>query len=318
MEIEMPEKTTRRWHAALFVAAVAALFIGGCAVAPRTLTLRGDAMPLMENTILKTATGETVSQRQLIDGIAGTRVVYVGESHTNAAHHAIQLKVIRELHRITPDLSIGMEMFDTTYQPVLDRWTAGELDETEFLRRTHWYANWRFPFDLYRDILQYAKENGIRVIALNLPFHIPAKIRVGGIASLSEHDAMHLPAAIDTTNADHRKYLEEIYKLHAFRGRDNFEFFYEAQCAWEDAMAARVAEYLGSGKIVVLAGNGHIVRKFGIPDRAFARTRAPFATIYLAAVGGEAERAFADYIWVTPARRMPGMPMMHKGLKKPK
>ncbi|BBO75030.1 hypothetical protein DSCW_24470 [Desulfosarcina widdelii] len=318
MKIEMPEKTTPLRHVVLFVAALAALFIGGCAVAPKTLTIKGNPTPMMENAILKTATGATISRRQLIDELAGFRVVYVGESHTNVSHHTIQLEVIRELRKKTPDLSIGMEMFDTTYQPVLDRWTAGELDEDEFLRQTHWYANWRFPFDLYRDILQYAKENQIRVIALNLPFHIPAKIRVGGIASLGEQDAKYLPASIDTTNTEHRTYLEKIYKLHAFRGRDNFEFFYEAQCAWEDAMAAKVDEYLGAGKIVVLAGNGHIIRKFGIPDRAFARTRAPFATIYLAAVGSEAEPSWADYIWVTPDQPMPRMPMMPKGMKKPK
>jgi len=318
MKIEMPEKTPPRQLVVLFVAAVAALFIGGCAVAPKTLTIKGDSTPMMENTILETATGETILRRQLIDKLAGVRVIYVGESHTNVSHHAIQLEVIRELHQNTPDLSIGMEMFDDTYQPVLDRWTAGELDEDEFLRQTHWYANWRFPFDLYRDILQYAKENWIRVIALNLPFHIPAKIRVGGIASLGEQGSRHLPAFIDTTNTEHRDYLEKIYKLHAFRGRDNFEFFYEAQCAWEDAMAAKMAEYLGTGKMVVLAGNGHIIRKFGIPNRAFARTRAPFATIYLAAVGREAERSWADYIWVTPDQPMPRMPMMPKGMKKPK
>jgi uncharacterized iron-regulated protein len=315
MKIEMPEKTTRRRHAVLFVAAVATLFIGGCAVAPQTLTIKGDPTPMMENAILKTATGATIPRRQLIDELAGFRVVYVGESHTHPSHHAIQLDVIRELHQNTPDLSIGMEMFDDTYQPVLDRWTAGQLDEAEFLRQTHWYANWRYRFDLYRDILEYAKENQIRVIALNLPFHIPAKIRVGGIASLSEQDAMHLPASIDTTNTDHRNYLEKIYNLHSFRGRDNFEFFYEAQCAWGDAMAANVAEHLGAGKMVVLAGNGHIIRKFGIPNRAFSRTRAPFATIYLAAVGGEAERSWADYIWATPA---PPMPRMPKGMKTPK
>ena len=43
----------------------------------------------------------------------------------------------------------------------------------------------------------------------------------------------------------------------------------------------------------------------GIPNRAFARTHAPFKTIYLAPVGGEAELSWADYLWVTPEMRMP-------------
>ena len=276
---------------------------------PKTLTIKAYPHPMMENSIVAVNPPAEISRSQLIDALDAVQVVYVGESHTNPNHHAIQLAVIQALARNTPDLSIGMEMFDHTYQPVLDRWIAGELDEAAFLQQTHWYANWRFDFGLYRDILEYAKENKIRVVALNVPFHIPAKIRVGGIASLSADDAKHLPATIDTSDADHRAYLEEIYKMHAFGGKGNFDFFYEAQCTWEDAMAAKVAENLGTGKMVVLAGNGHIIRKFGIPNRAFRRTQAPFKTVYLASVGGEAELSWADYLWVTPVKRMARMPM---------
>ena len=36
---------------------------------------------------------------------------------------------------------------------------------------------------------------------------------------------------------------------------------------------------VGEGSMVVLVGNGHIKEKFGVPDRAFALTQAPFRTI---------------------------------------
>ena len=82
-------------------------------------------------------------------------------------------------------------------------------------------------------------------------------------------------------------------------GLDNFEYFYMAQCVWEDAMAQAIAENLNADVMVVIAGNGHIQYKYGIPDRAFRRTDAPFLTIYPASVGGEVELGIADYIWVT-------------------
>jgi uncharacterized iron-regulated protein len=278
------------------------LTTAGCAVTPLTLSIKGHPTRLTENTILKTDTATVVSQEQLISGLAASRVVYVGEIHTNPYHHAIQLKIIRALAQTTPHLMIGMEMFDHTYQPVLDQWSAGKMDEATFLRRTHWYVNWRFDFSLYRDILEYAKKKRLRIIALNIPFHIPPKIRIGGIDSLTPDDRCHLPDTIDTTNAAHRAYLKKIFRMHAFafHGRGNFEYFYEAQCAWEDSMAKAIADHLGSGKMVVLTGNGHIIRKFGIPDRAFARTHAPFKTIYLAPVDSEADLDWADYIWATP------------------
>ncbi len=293
------------------------LCTSGCAVTPKTLSIKDRPTRLMENTIFETGTATVVSREQLIAELVEARVVYVGESHTNPHHHAIQLAAVKALAQATPDLAIGMEMFDYTYQRVLDRWIAGELDETAFIEKTHWYANWGFDFGLYRDILEFAKENGLRVVALNVPFHLPGKISVGGIASLSEDDRRHLPETIDTTDADHRTYVAEIFNMHALPGREKFAYFYEAQCTWEDAMAENVAENLGSGKMVVLAGNGHIKRKFGIPNRAFARTHAPFKTIYLAPVGGEAELSWADYLWVTPDQRPTGMSMKPNGVKKP-
>ena len=286
-------------------AAVTMLYLNGCAVTPKTLAIKESPTRLTEGTILRTDPPVVVSRKQLFDELAQARIVYVGESHTNPAHHAVQLEVIEAMAQTTPDLVIGMEMFDHTYQPVLDQWSAGEMDEQTFLERTHWYANWRYDFDLYRDILEYAKENGLRIIALNLPFHIPAKIGTGGIASLGEADRGHLPGTIDTGNVEHRAYVEGIFKMHTLRGRENVDYFYEAQCAWEEAMAAAVAANLGSGKMVVLVGNGHIIRKFGIPNRAHARNPVPFKTIYLAPVGDDAELSWADYLWATPAQPSP-------------
>jgi uncharacterized iron-regulated protein len=301
----------------MVASALMMLYTGGCAVAPQSLSIKDSPTRLTENTIMKTATGSVVSREQLLADLTGARVVYVGESHTNPSHHAIQLDIIQALAQTEPHLVIGMEMFDHTYQAVLDRWTAGELDETDFIEKTHWYANWRFDFGLYRDILEYAKEKGLRIVALNVPFHIPARISVGGLGNLSDDDRRHLPRTIDTTDADHRTYVEEIFNMHAIRGREKFIYFYEAQCTWEDAMAEAVATNLGAGKMVVLAGNGHIIRKFGIPNRAFSRTHAPFKTIYPAPVGIEAEPSWADYLWATPGQRMRHSRIMGDATKMP-
>jgi uncharacterized iron-regulated protein len=195
-----------------------------------------------------------------------------------------------------------MEMFDMTYQAVLDSWSSGQLDERRFLELTHWYANWKFDFALYRPILSSIKDHRLTLIGLNLPFKIPPKISTGGIASLQPEDARYLPEQIDLTNSAHREYVQKIYqdRHHRIKGRENFEYFYEAQCAWEDTMAASIAQSLDTRKMVVIVGNGHIIRKFGVPDRALARTGASFRTVYLAPATQEVSLDTADYIWVTP------------------
>ena len=90
-----------------------------------------------------------------MDDLAGVRVVYVGESHTNTHHHLIQKRLIETLHQQHPNLTVGMEMFDHRYDPVLTRWSAGELNREEFIEKTHWYvrkSGWGYNFDLYAPI----------------------------------------------------------------------------------------------------------------------------------------------------------------------
>ncbi len=281
----------------------------GCMMPQKALTIKENEMQLTEDAIYRSDTASVVPREEMFHDLAQFRIIYVGEQHTNPSHHANQLAVIKAIFENDPKLTIGMEMFDHTYQQVLDQWIAGGLDETAFLEKSHWYANWRFDFDLYRGILEYAKENRIRIVALNLPFHIPGKISTGGIASLQKEDRRHLPKTVNLDDAEHRAYVEKIFSMHALPGRENFEHFYEAQCVWEDAMAEAVAENLSAGKMVVIIGNGHIIRKFGVPNRVFSRNHLPFRTIYMEPVGNEIDADDGDYIWVTPKTPMPRMPM---------
>ena len=251
-------------------------------------------------TIVSASSGGPISFEALVDDLASARVVYIGEIHSDAAHHRIQLRIIQALKDRAPDMAVGMEMFAIPYHPILEQWSAGELDQQGFLEKTHWYANWRYRYDLYKDILDYIAKAHIPLVGLNIPFHIPAKVRVGGLANLLESEKQFLPADIDTRNPEHRAYLKPIFKRHHFSDRMNFEYFYEAQCLWEDTMAESIARHIGGRFMVVLAGNGHIIYGFGIPDRAYSRTGASYRTIYLAPVQSEFELEYADYVWITP------------------
>jgi uncharacterized iron-regulated protein len=256
------------------------------------------AVEAAPGTIIDTRSGASVAVEEMLREAGTARVVYVGEQHTSAAHHEAQLRVIRALHAAGAQLAIGMEMFDRSYQPVLDLWSQGALDEEEFLRRTHWYANWRFDYALYRDILAFARSEGIPLVALNLPFNIPPKIRVGGIETLSAYEKAFLPLDIDTGVAPHREFAEKIFAQHGFKNT-RFEDFYMAQCVWDEAMADAAAASMPTGLMVILAGNGHIQYKYGIPERLHRRTGLSYRTIYPVSAGAPIDLAIADYIWVT-------------------
>ncbi|UCD78985.1 MAG: ChaN family lipoprotein [Desulfobacterales bacterium] len=272
---------------------------------PKKLTVEDLAASFEEETIISAKLGKPVTFDELISDLNSCRITYVGEKHTDIDQHRHQLEIIQALFRENPHLAVGMEMFDFTYQDVLDQWSAGQLDQRTFLRKVHWYANWganRGPdFSLYSDILEFIKENHIRLVGLNIPDFIPDRIREGGIENLRDEEKKYLPKEIDTTNSVQREYLREVFNYHHhIKDRVDFEDFYTAQVVWEETMAETIARNLNGNAMVVLAGNGHIQFKYGIPDRAFKRTGVAFRTVYQAPGGTEVKRDIADYIWVTP------------------
>ena len=287
------------WHFLLLIFLL--IIVWGCTVSPPKLNIKGVPDAFDEGTIISTRKAAAVSFEDLVEDLKSRKVIYVGETHTSREDHKIQLKVIQALYKKFPDLAVGMEMFDHSYQDVLDQWSAGKLDQKEFLQKVHWYANWRFDFSLYQDVMVFIKENRLRLVGLNVPNHIPPKIREGGIDSLRDDEKKHLPGQINFSNKAHRDYIQNIFEKHKhhFRGQVEFENFYAAQSVWEDAMAEAVARNLNHGVMVVLAGNGHIQFKYGIPNRAFKRTGAAFTTIYPVSTGTEVDPEIADYIWVT-------------------
>lgn len=278
--------------------AAAGLFLAGCVVMRPMGSGPSAAESAPPTVILSGSTGQPVSFEAMLADLLTAAVVYVGEKHTSAAHHAVQLQLLRVLHLQSPRLAVAMEMFDRSYQSVLDLWSEGRLDEDGFLRRTHWYANWRFDYALYREILDYVRDHRLRLVALNLPFNIPPKIRVGGIEHLSPYEKGFLPVEIDTTFAAHREFAQKIFGMHDFKSGVRFEDFYLAQCVWEDVMAESVSAITGADRVVVLAGNGHIQYRYGIPERAFKRNGLAYRTVYQASPGEDVDPAIADYIFL--------------------
>lgn len=274
------------------------LLMCGCYLHSGKLVLKDSSVRFPQGTIISARTGGPVPYDDFLADLKKASFIYIGEIHTEKSHHDIQLKIIRDLHSHNTGIAVGLEMFDRTYQHLLDEWTEGGLDRKSFIEKTHWYANWRYDFDLYGDILEFLKEKKIRTVGLNIPFHIPPRIATGGVESITGDEKKYLPENIDKSNSSHRKYVEEVFKMHRIKGREIFENFYMAQAVWDETMAETAFLNVKDDVMIVLAGNGHILR-FGIPGRVFARNNLPFRNILLAPAGSTADISYVDYIWVT-------------------
>jgi uncharacterized iron-regulated protein len=242
----------------------------------------------------------------IIPRLAEKRVVYVGETHDQLAHHLTQLEIIRRLHKLHPRLAIGMEQFQQPFQHVLDDYIAGKLSEREMLRKSEYFRRWRIDYRLYAPILRYAREQQLPVVALNLPVELTDKVAHEGMAALSAAEQAQLPTGIDRSNKTYVQRLRKIYDRHPHNGA-SFERFLDVQLLWDEGMAQRAAGWLAAHPdyhMVVLAGSGHLAWGSGIPDRLQRRLPVRSA-IVLNDWNGDLDPGVADFILLTTPRTLP-------------
>lgn len=244
--------------------------------------------------------------RDILPALTDRRVVYVGETHDNYAHHLTQLEIVRAMHAAHPHLAIGMEMFQQPFQPYLDDYVAGRLSEREMLVATEYFRRWRYDYRFYAPILRYARDNGLPVVALNVAGDLVEKVRAHGIDGLDAADRARAPAEIERGNAAYEARLRDIFEQHPHTKGRGFERFLDGQLLWDEGMAERAAHYLEEHPdtaMVVLAGSGHLAYGDGIPHRL--ERRVPVAdAIVLNGWEGEIVPEVADYL-LLPAPQSP-------------
>lgn len=240
--------------------------------------------------------------------------IYVGENHTSYEDHQLQLEVIRALYEHDSRLAIGMEMFNRSTQPVLDRYMAGELDEKSFLKESGYFKTWRYDYRLYRDIINFAKYNHLPIIALNLEKDLVDQVfKEGGPISLDEDDAHLLPVDRKLDEPGYRERIKTAYMMHRGQGqKGNFSSFLQAQALWDETMAETIVKYLQvhpEERMVVIAGRGHVDKMNAIPPRVARRLPVSQAVV-VNSVGMALESESADFVFFSPPAELPPFPLL--------
>jgi len=251
--------------------------------------------------------------KKIVRYISGDRVVYVSEQHDQAAHHTAQLKIIKLLHERGVKLAVGMEMFQRPFQKALDSYMAGTIDERGFLRESEYFKRWGFDYHLYRPIVEYCRDNGIPIVALNIPREISTRIAREGIAGLSKDEKASLPREIDDSNRRYREHLQDIFKQHGQSQVGSFEYFFQAQLSWDETMAETVSNYLAEHpdeSMVVLAGAGHIAYGFGIPSRVARRMPGIEYSIVVNDPGDDMVPEAGDFFLFPPSEQVEKAPKL--------
>lgn len=252
---------------------------------------------------------------QVIDRLAQANVVYLAETHAQVQDHQAQLEIVRSLHRSRRRLVIGMEMFQRPFQWALNDYLAGEITEPELLRRTEYQKRWGYNWELYAPILRFAREHKIPVVALNTPSEVTRQVARSGFDALTLKERQWIPpqSSILAEPEVYRQRIRQIYdEMHQGKGSSaSFDRFFLAQVVWDETMAEQVATVLRQSPralVVVLAGQGHVIYRDGIPNRVLRRVTQFRSTpplqqaivVLNPATDLKAEPATGDYFWYSP------------------
>lgn len=216
---------------------------------------------------LAPGTGRALAWEPLLASLAGSRAVLLGETHDDAADHRWQLHTLAALHGRRPQMAIGFEMFPRRLQPVLDEWVAGQLGETEFLKRVEWEKVWGFDAQMYLPLFHFARMHRLPMLALNVERSLVSRVEQKGWPNVpeAEREGLSQPAG---PSEDYRRELRQVYEHHpGARSEAGFARFAEAQTVWDRAMAEAIAAYLKGHPdhlVVGILGAGHVRHGYGI------------------------------------------------------
>jgi len=143
--------------------------------------------------------------------LADADVVLLGELHGNRAVHALELELARALFRIEKGrLALGAEMFEADDQLVLDEYLEGLIPHRHLVSEAKVWDNHQTD---YRPLVDFAKENGLRFVATNVPRRyasLVAREGLEGLRRLSDEArrwVAPLPIGVDPATPGYREML---------------------------------------------------------------------------------------------------------------
>jgi len=303
----------------LFAAAVLLLNAG-----PSALLQAQD----FDRPVWDTRGGAYITVEQMMNRLAGADVIYVGETHTDLAHHQAQLAVLEALHARNPSLVMGWEMFHSSQQPLLDAFCWGWIPEVEWFDAIWWEHTWGHPYEGYRPMLMYAHENEVRIFGLNAPRAVVRGVRTLGREAMPDSLSYWLPPGFwdRITLPGEARYKEWFLQTarHMPTATDEMmEGMFASQTAWNEIMGWNVVKAFNiipdeNLQVLVIVGSGHAIFRQGIPTRVAWRRPELSQLVVIpqtveavpsaSALQDEGFHEEGDFVWFVPPVAGPGSP----------
>lgn len=237
-------------------------------------------------------------------------VVFVGEYHDDIVTHRLELEILNGLYVFDKNWNVSMEMFERDVQNTMNAYLDNKISETSFIHTSRPWNNYK---DSYRPIIEFAKNNGLDVIAANIPRKYAAMLVRNKWEKLNR-----LPYTERSYIADKLIVINDKYRMKFFQtmiqnmgshiaSESMIEKVYRAQCIKDDTMAESIYDYLKKNKgkkIVHFNGRFHSDEHLGTAQKlSLLDTNLKIGVISIVPVEGRLpehiiiqDRSAGDYI----------------------
>jgi uncharacterized iron-regulated protein len=208
--------------------------------------------------------GNPANLETVISKMKESDVVFLGESHDDSVGHLIQFELFKkafENYGKKRKVVLSLEMFERDVQIVLDEYLQNLIAEKQFLASSRPWGNYQTD---YRPLVEFAKENKLKVIAANAPrryVNMVSRMGRDSVNKLSKKAKKWL-APLPFGNSS-KAYSEKFNSQMAGHGSENI---LHSQTLWDATMAYSVFKQIKKNKkslVLHLNGSFHTASRLG-------------------------------------------------------
>lgn len=164
-----------------------------------------------EKYVVYDSLGKEVSIKEIVTLANEKPLIFFGEVHDQKLAHQAELDLLTELYAsYNTRIILGMEMFEADVQPIIDEYFSGDINQKSFESEARIWSNYK---EDYKPLLEFAKENKLKLIATNVPRRYANSVYHQGFQIL-DHLSIYakqflpdLPLKVDTTMGIYKEML---------------------------------------------------------------------------------------------------------------
>jgi len=212
-----------------------------------------------------TGEGKKADYGDLLKDIRKADIVFFGELHDNPVAHWLELEITKDLFiEKEKNLILAAEMFETDNQLLIDEYFAGIIKESSFESEVRLWNNYATD---YKPLLNFAKQNGLKFVASNIPRRYASVVASGGFEALQKLSAEALkyiaPLPVEY-DPELPCYKDMLSMVGGPMGHAS-ENLPKAQAIKDATMANSIVNYWQKGQMVIhYNGSYHSDRHMGI------------------------------------------------------